>query len=169
MNGEIPALQATDDRRLELAAIAAALYAEYAVATGVKRRVRRRRLETFDRRLRAAGLRLEHRSVAPVKASKLGRRYGSRVAVPVTAQQWPEPADVLPGPVRDVVATVTGVRAVAVTSDKVHRVARLELDNQEGKTVARVWSWTNRLRVFPPGSRLVGSRGYDEQPPGGEC
>ena len=138
MSGEVPALRAADDGRFELAAIAAALSAEYAAATGVKRRVPRRRLDTFDRRLRAAGLRLEHRSVAAVKQSRLGRRHGSRVAVPVAHQRWPEPADVLPGPVRDVVATVTGVRALVVTLDKRQRVHRLELDDQDGKTVARV-------------------------------
>src|SRR5450631_251888 len=105
MSGEIPALQAADEGRFELAAIAVALTAEFAVATGSKRRIRRRRVGTLDRRLRAAGLRLE-------------------------------PADVLPGPVRDVVATVTGVGALVVTSDKKRRVQRLELDNQDGKTVA---------------------------------
>jgi hypothetical protein len=40
--------------------------------------------------------------------------------------------------VRDVVATVSGVRVLVVTSDKKQRAQRLELDNQGGKTVARV-------------------------------
>src|ERR1019366_10778299 len=81
---------------------------------------------------------VEHGSVAAVKQSNLGRGHASRVAVPVAPQRWPEPADVLPGPVRDVVATVTGVRALVVTLDKRQRVHRLELDDQDGKTVARV-------------------------------
>jgi hypothetical protein len=138
MSGAIQAPQAADKGRLELAAIVAALSAEYAVATGAKRRVRRRRLDTLDRRLRGAGLRLEHQSVVPRRRLVLGRRAGSTVTVPVTDQRWPEPADILPGPVRDVVATVTGIRAMVVTSDEMRRVQLLELEDEEGKTVARV-------------------------------
>jgi hypothetical protein len=93
--------------------------------------------------------------VAQVKRSKLGRRHGSQVAVAVTHQQWPEPADVLQGPVRDVVATVTGVGALVVTSDRKRRVQRLELDNQDGKTVARV-EVDARASVSP--ARLTGRR-----------
>jgi hypothetical protein len=138
MSDEIRALQAADEGRLELAAIVAALFAEYAVSPGAKRLVRRRRLHTFDRRLRAAGLRLEHQTVAPGRRFALGRPDDSTVAVPVLDQRWPGLADALPGSVRDVIATVTGIGALVVTSDQKRRVQRLELDNKEGNTVARV-------------------------------
>jgi hypothetical protein len=140
MSDEIRALQAADEGRLELAAIVAALSAEYVVSPGAKRLVRRRRLRTFDRRLRAAGLRLEHQTVAPGRWFALGRRDDSTVAMPVLDQRWPwpGPADALPGPVRDVIATVTGIGALVVTSDQKRRVQWLELDNKEGNTVARV-------------------------------
>jgi hypothetical protein len=49
--------------------------------------------------------------------------------------------------VRDVVATVSGVRVLVVTSDKKQRVQRLELDNEVG----RPWlgsSSTNRFQFL---------------------
>lgn len=138
MSEQIRALHAADEGRLELAAVVAALSAEYAAAPGAKRLVRRRRLHTLDRRLRAAGLRLEHNTVAPGQRLVLSREDDSTVVVPVTDQHWPEPADALPGPVREVISTVTGVCALVVTSDEKRRVQRLELDNEDGKIVARV-------------------------------
>ena len=96
----MPAVQAAGEGRFELAAIAAALSGQYSMASGSKRRIRRRRLDTFDRRLRAAGLSLGHAGVTQVKRSKRAQRQGSRVAVPVTYQRWPEPADALRGPGR---------------------------------------------------------------------
>src|ERR1019366_510746 len=54
------ALQAADHGTLELESVVEVLSAQYAVATGRKRLVRRTRLDTFDHRLGAAGLTLEH-------------------------------------------------------------------------------------------------------------
>ena len=51
-------LQATDESRFEIEALVAALSSQYTVVTGPKQLVRRARLDTFDRRLRAAGLTL---------------------------------------------------------------------------------------------------------------
>ena len=170
------ALQAADGVPLELTSIVRALEAQFAVTTGPKQTVRRRRLDTFDRRLRAAGLTLEHRLTAGRGATArdsgerllLGRPDGSSpVAVPVKNLRWPALADALPpGPVRDAVAPVTGVRALMVASDERRCLRRLELRNHDGKTVARVdldepasvsaMAETAQLTV----RRL---RGYDEQ------
>src|SRR5664280_3541945 len=108
MMSTIRVLQAADQGRLELESIVEVLSARFSVVTGSKQLVRRRRLETFDRRLHAAGLTLEHQIVAREERLVLGRPDGSAtVAVPVKDLQWPALADVLPsGPVRDEVAPV---------------------------------------------------------------
>ena len=59
-----PVLQAGDGGPIGLAAIVDALRVRYTVATGPRRPVRRARLDTFDGRLRGAGLTLEHQIVA---------------------------------------------------------------------------------------------------------
>jgi len=59
--------------------------------------------------------------------------------VPVMDLEWPMLADRLPtSSIRDVVAPLTGIRALTVLSDERRRVQRLDLRNKEGKTVARV-------------------------------
>jgi CHAD domain-containing protein len=142
------ALQAADEGPLELQSIVAVLSARFAVATGSKRLLRRRRLDTFDGRLRAAGLTLEHQLMAgrdraardSAEQLVLGRPDGpSPLAVPVRDLQWPASAHSLPsGPVRDAVAPVIGVRALMVASDGRRCMRRLELRNSDGKIVARV-------------------------------
>jgi CHAD domain-containing protein len=166
------ALQAADGGRLELESIVSVLSGQFAVATGSKRLVRRRRLDTFDGRLRAAGLTLEHRLTALPDSGEqlvLGRPDGlSTVAVPVKDLRWPAPADALPaGPVRDAVAPVIGVRALMVASDERRRMRRLELCNEDGKTVARVEldEPVSRSAVVEEPARLTVSRlrGYEDQ------
>ena len=166
MTSPTRALQASDGGGLELAAIVAALSAQFAVAPGANQLVGRARLDTFDRRLRAAGLTLEHHRVASGERLVLGRLDGSStVAVPVTDLRWPAPADVLPtGPVRDAIAPVTGIRALMVASDERRRVRRLELHNDEGKTVARVELDEPASAAAAPAQVTVRTlRGYDDQ------
>lgn len=107
MMSTIRVLQAADQGRLELESIVEVLSARFTVATGPKQVVRRRRLDTFDGRLRAAGRTLEHQIVAPGELLVLGRLDGSAtVAVPVQDLWWPARADVLPsGPVREAIAS----------------------------------------------------------------
>jgi CHAD domain-containing protein len=168
MTSPTRALQAADEGRLELSAIVGALSEQYAVVTGAKQLVRRAQLDTFDRRLRAADLTLEHQIVATGERLVLGRPDGSATVVATVADlRWPALADALPGPVRDVIAPVSSIRALMVTSDERRRVRRLELLNADGKTVARV-------ELDEPASRSAKSgaparltvrtlRGYDEQ------
>lgn len=151
---------------MELEAIVAALSAQYVVATGPKQLVRRARLDTFDRRLRGAGLTLEHQRVASGEWLVLGRSdESSPVTSPVTDLRWPAPADILPtGPIRDAVAPVAGIRALMMVSDEKRRVLRLELHNEDGKTVARVELDEPASAAAGPAQLTVRTlRGYDEQ------
>jgi CHAD domain-containing protein len=166
MTGATRAVQAADDGRLDLESIVTVLSAQFTVATGPKRLVRRRRLDTFDRRLDAAGLILEHQTMPPGERLVLGRPDGSStVALPGKALRWPALADALPtGPIRDAIAPVIGIRALMVISDERRRMRRLELRNEDGKTVVRV-------EVDEPACATAGLaqakvsrlRGYDQQ------
>jgi CHAD domain-containing protein len=160
------ALQAADNGPLEIELIVEVLSAQYAVATGRRRLIRRTRLDTFDHRLDAAGLTLEHQIVASGERLVLGRLDGSStVAAPVTDLRWPALADSLPQcSLRDAVAAVTGIRALLVVSDEKRRVQRLELHNKNGKTVARVELDGPSSAAGPPAEVWVRSLlGYDEQ------
>ena len=165
MTSPIRTMQAADEGGLELEVIVAALSTRYIVSTGSKQFVRRARLDTFDRRLLAAGLTLEHQTVTSGESLVLeGPDLASTVAVPAKNLRWPAPADVLPVPVRDVVASVIGIRALMVTSDEKRRVQRLELHNEDGKTVARVELDEPAAAAAAPAQVTVRTlRGYDEQ------
>ncbi len=165
MNSPTTALRPSDGGRLELASIVAALSVHYDVMTGTKRVVRRTRLDTFDRRLSAAGLFLEHQGVAAGDRLVLGRGDGSSiVVVPVTDLHWPAQAGVLPGPIRDEIASLTGIRALMVTSEERRRVQRLELHNADGKTVARIdLDEPDSAAAAPAQLTVCTLRGYDEQ------
>ncbi|MDQ3158478.1 MAG: CHAD domain-containing protein [Actinomycetota bacterium] len=161
------AFQAADEGHFDLEAIVAALSGRFAVAAGAKQLVRRARLDTFDRRLYAAGLTLEHQTVASQERLVLSHLDGSStVAVRATKLRWPALADVLPaGPVRDAVAPVAGIRALMVTSDEKRRMRGIELSNEDGKTVARLELNEPAVGADAADSRLTVNtlRGYDKQ------
>src|SRR5664279_3430433 len=162
-------LQAADHGRLDLESIVGVLSARFTVAAGSKHVVRRRRLDTFDRRLHAAGFTLEHQIVALGERLVLGRLDGSStVAVPVQNLRWPALADALPsGPLGDAVAPVVGIRALVVASDERRRMWQLELRNEDGKTVARVEldepASVSSVAASPAQLTVRTLRGYDEQ------
>jgi CHAD domain-containing protein len=136
----VPALQAPDGGPLELDVLVDALSGDFAVSAGGKTVVHRSRLDTFDGRLRAAGLTLEHETTAATERLVLsGPDVSSTVVAHVTDLSWPAFAGALPdSPVRDAVASVAGIRALLVVADKKRRVRRLELRNEDEKTVARL-------------------------------
>jgi CHAD domain-containing protein len=143
-----PSLQAPEGGSLDLDALVEALSAQFAVSVGGKQAIRRTRLDTFDRRLRSAGLTLEHQTRSATERLVLyffspgGRSrsdVASTVAANVTKMTWPSLVGALPeSPVRDAVAPVMGIRALMVVSDEKRRVRRLELRNEDEKTVARL-------------------------------
>ena len=165
MTSATRALQAAGEGRLELQALVAALSRRYTVVSGPKLLVGRVQLDTFDRRLRAEGLTLEHQRLTTGELLVL-RRPGaaSAVAVPVTGLRWPALVEDLPtGPIREAIAPVTGVRALMVTSDEKRRMRRLELHNEDGKIVARVELDEPASAAGAPAQVTVRSlRGYDE-------
>ncbi len=159
-------LQAADEGRLDLEAIVAALSTRFSVVTGPKTPVRRARLDTFDRRLRAAGLRLEYQAVASGELLVLeGTDTAVSVAVPAADLRWPARADALPaGRVREVIAPVAGIRALMMTSEETRRLRRLELLNEDGKTVARAELDEPASGATGPARLTVRTlRGYDDQ------
>jgi len=148
-------LQAAGEIPLDLEAVVEALATAFEVVTGTRNLVLRRRLDTFDRRLQAADLTLEHQILAPGQRLVLGRSDRSPTGstssdssglsvsavdvVPVQDLQWPSLADALPiGPVQEAIAAVVGIRALLVVSEERRQSQQLQLRNQDGKTVARV-------------------------------
>ena len=117
-----------------------ALGRKFAVTSGPARVVQRTRLDTFDRRLRSAGMSLEHDAVRGQELLVLESASGPSSTVPVAgAIRWPAFAEALPeGPVRDQVAPVADIRALTVVAEEKRRVRRLELRNGDGKTVVRI-------------------------------
>lgn len=167
MNSMPRELFSLDGDPLAVDSLVEALSAQFTVRTGAPRLVRRARLDTFDGRLYAAGLMLEHQILASGERLQLDRLDGSpTVTVPVTHLRWPALAESLPpGAVRDTVAPVSGIRALMVASDEKRRMRRLDLQNNEGKTVARVEldEPASQIHAIPTEVWLLSLRGYDAQ------
>jgi hypothetical protein len=166
MTSATRALQAADADRLELDALVAALSARFTVVTGPKQLISRGQLDTFDRRLRAAGLRLERQQVAAGELLVLRTRGEAQtVMVPVTGLRLPALVDALPvGPIREAIAPVIDIRALVVTSEERRRVRRLDLENDDGKTVARVELDEPASAAAAPARVSVRAlRGYEDQ------
>ena len=139
MTGEPISLQATDGGPLEAEPLVRALARRFAVSPGHPGLVQRSRLDTFDRRLRSAGLSLDHEATKGEERLVLNCTSGPSSTVAVSGLRWPAFADALPaGPVRDQVAEVSDIRALAVVAEEKRRVQRLELRNADGKIVVRL-------------------------------
>jgi CHAD domain-containing protein len=157
-------LQTAHDVPLDLEAITSALSTRFSVITSSVSSVRRARLDTFDHRLRAAGLTLRHQSGSNGDVLVLGDGE-TTLCEPFGNVRWPALADALPpGRLRELAASVTGIRALIAMSQEPRRLRRLDLLNEDGKTVARV-------DVDEPGSPSAGPaqltvrtlRGYEDQ------
>ncbi|RYV50796.1 CHAD domain-containing protein [Pengzhenrongella frigida] len=158
------AFQGVDEGRLELDAVVGVLADRYTVEAGRPRTVRRRRLDTFDRRLRAAGLTLEHHSEPRARRVVLDGADGPSTDAVTGDLRWPAGAEVLrAGRVRDAVAPVAGIRALLVVSDERHSWRQLDLRDADGKTVVRV-ELDEPLAVVGGAGRVTvrALRGYDE-------
>lgn len=160
-------LQASEGDPLEAAVVVDALSAHFRVATGPREVIRTARLDTFDRRLRAAGVALELRSGATGDRLVLSRQgVGSTTVAQVAEMKWPALTSALPdGPLRDELAPVAGIRALIVISDEKRRVRRAELRNGDEKIVARV-DLEEPVATSPPVPLEVTVRplrGYDDQ------
>jgi CHAD domain-containing protein len=161
-----PALQAPEGGPLDLAAIVDALSRDFTVSTGARKGVRRTRLDTFDHRLRAAGLTLEHQVAAGAEKLVLtGPDSASTVVAHVSGLRWPALVDALPeSPVRDTVAAVASIRALMVASDEKRQVRRLDLCNRDEKIVARLeLDEPGSASTRPAEATMHALRGYEDQ------
>jgi len=164
MTRAIRTLQTAHVDPLDLEAITSALSKGFRVATGPVKAVRLTRLDTFDHKLRAAGLTLQLQSGRDGDLLLLADG-DTTVSEPVERLRWPALAEALPaGRLRELAAPVTGIRALVAMSQESRRLRRLDLLNEDGKTVARV-------DVDEPGSPTAGPaqvtvrtlRGYASQ------
>ena len=158
------ALQTAHGEPLDLEAITGALCTRFSVVTGPVKPVRRARLDTFDHRLRAAGLTLQHESGQDGDVLILGDG-DTTVSEPLGSLRWPALADALQaGHIRELTVPLTGIRALIAICEEARGLRRLDLLNEDGKTVARV-------EVDQPGSPTAGPaqitvrtlRGYEDQ------
>lgn len=163
MTRAIRTLQTARDHPLVLEAVILRLSTRFIVVASPVRSVRRVRLDTFDHRLRMAGLTLQHQSGRDGDELLLDDGE-TRLSEPVGDLRWPALADALPaGRVRELTAPVTDIRALIAMAQESRRLRRLDLLNEDGKTVARV-------EVDEPGSLTSGPtlltvrtlRGYED-------
>ncbi|NMO55239.1 CHAD domain-containing protein [Actinoplanes sp. TBRC 11911] len=116
------------------------LAASFEVSAGEPRVVAHTVLDTFDRRLDRADLRLELVAEAGTERLEL-TRSGQVVANVLTGPwpRWPAMAAALPdGPLKDHVAPLSGIRALLVVGEERRLVRRAELRNTDGKIVVRL-------------------------------
>ncbi len=116
------------------------LAATFAVAPdGRHRIVRRTWLDTFDWRLYRAGFILQQVTVRGASELALTGTDGRRLTAPTARSRWPALADAMPpGPVRDRVARISGIRALSPIATAVSSVREFRLLNEDDKTVARL-------------------------------
>jgi CHAD domain-containing protein len=157
------------ERGVDEAALAAALGAGgFTVRTAATppEPLRRRWLDTFDRRLHRAGLEFEQVEMNGETSFALRTRDGQDVVVSAAAPaDWPAQSNALPpGAVRDRVAAVTGIRALLTTARFEGSRRTMRVLDEEDKTVARlhVDSATGD-DVTPARVTLSPLRGYDRE------
>jgi CHAD domain-containing protein len=132
-------LQPADGEGLDVDRVVAALGRRFTVEAGSRRAVTRTHVDTFDRRLRAAGLTLEHDVTARRQALVLTRADGPGATTPATGLRWPAFPDALPeGVLRQTVAEPAGIRALTAIGQEKRRLQLLELRNADDKVVVRV-------------------------------
>ncbi len=106
-------------------------------------RLRRTWLDTFDWSLYRAGLTLQYVSGRGTRGTGelvLTGRGGQRLTAPTRLARWPcLPGALPPGPLRDLVADLAGLRALLPVVSVISRVREVRLRNADDKTVARIF------------------------------
>ncbi|MEU4559540.1 CHAD domain-containing protein [Actinoplanes sp. NPDC023936] len=120
-------------------AVTAALTDELSVGFDPASVVQGAALDTFDRRLAAAGLFLYHVSdPAGQRLVLISEKDGAPLTVPTVDARWPALVTALPaGPVRDALAPVATIRALMVLDEQTHRVRRGALRDEDQKILVR--------------------------------
>jgi CHAD domain-containing protein len=132
-------LQPADGEGLDVDRVVASLGRRFTVAPGPRSLVTRTHVDTFDRRLRAAGLALEHDVTSRRQTLVLTRADGPGATTAATGLRWPAFPDALPdGALRQAVAGPAGIRALTAVGQEKRRLQLLELRNTDDKIVVRV-------------------------------
>jgi CHAD domain-containing protein len=148
---------------------AEALRARFRVTADGSRAVRRVWLDTFDQRLRRAGVTLEYLSGAGGHELALSKPTGDRIAAATVRMSWPALAsDLPPGPIADDIRRIAGIRALLPVVSARSTQHGLRVLDSEDKTVARVTVDDTSLRGPAAGApparlRIVAVRGYEAQ------
>jgi CHAD domain-containing protein len=154
---------------MSLQAAGVALTAAVAVEDGEVREVDRTFYDTFDGLLREEGLTLSHEDGRLVL---LDTASGSeRAVLPTPPPTGPlTPATLIPGPLRDALSEVCGVRALLALVHVHSRVRAMRVLDDERKTVVRVKLEEPALIAangtdtsLRPRVRLAAVRGYDKE------
>jgi CHAD domain-containing protein len=135
-------LQEVDGGPITPEAVAAALSDEFSVGFGSPSVVRDADLDTFDRRLDAAGFSLHHLTdsagqwlvlISPDAGAPL------RMPMPIMRVRWPALVTDLPaGDIREALAPLVTIRALMVLDEQIRRIRHGEVRNDDQKIVARL-------------------------------
>jgi CHAD domain-containing protein len=151
-------------------AVQDALAPRFSVVPARRTRTQRRTwLDTFDWRLRRAGLTLEYVTGRGPAELVLSGMTGERITAAANGTRWPALAEALPsGPLRDRLTGLTWVRALLPAAKAASTVSEFRLCNDDGKTVA--WLTVERLHAatpaaadLPPRLTVTAVRGYQGQ------
>jgi CHAD domain-containing protein len=120
--------------------VAAALIDEFSVGFGPPSVVRGADLDTFDRRLGAAGFSLHHLSDSvDQRLVLITPGSDAPLSMPIAKVRWPALVPDLPaGAIREALAPVATIRALMVLDEQVRRIRHGEVRNGEQKIVARL-------------------------------
>jgi CHAD domain-containing protein len=133
-------LQEAQGGPITAVAVVAALADTFSAGFGPPSVVRDADLDTFDRRLGAAGFSLHHLS-DPVAQRLVLITPGTDtpLTMPITNIRWPALVTDLPaGAVREAVAPLATIRALMVLDEQARRIRHGEVRNDDGKIVARL-------------------------------
>ncbi|MBG0567068.1 CHAD domain-containing protein [Actinoplanes aureus] len=138
--GQLLGFPEADESPLTVEALAAALTDDFAIEFGPPSVVHGADLDTFDRRLGAAGFSLHHLSdPAGQQLVLIPPGAHAPLTMPVTNAHWPALVTALPaGAVRDELAPLVTIRALMVLDERDHRIRHGELRNEDQKILARL-------------------------------
>ena len=113
---------------------------EFSVGFGSPSVVRDADLDTFDRRLGAAGFSLHHLSDSvDQRLVLISPDAGTPLTMPITKVRWPALVTDLPaGAIREALAPLATIRALMVLDEQIRRIRHGELRNEDQKIVARL-------------------------------
>ncbi len=127
------------------------------VPSGRSRTVRQTWLDTFDWRLYLAGFTLAHSTGSRLSDYLLSGGDGEQLTVSASSIRWPALAGALPpGPLRDLLAELAGVRALLPVARASSTVRQLRVLNDDLKTIALLT--VTQLVVAAPGAPPLPAR-----------